>query len=301
MQYRPIHCSFWDDNYVEKLQPMEKLVFIYLLTNKRTTSIGLYELSFGRAAAEIGISVKDFETAIAKLEHDKKLIVDRESCEVLIVNWLGFHPSDGPKIRANMLKEIRKTHSARLVREWVRIAGGYKLELPGDPGNGRAVKPQVSSPLQPREKTKKTKDRPAPDPKVSMLRPAPPADVSAQIEDGPAKREHAVLEELLTTAKPDVAAVARAFYQACDGIGLAPNIDTFDLRRTEEMLGRSSVDRLTNLVRYAVWLSKEKGYALTLHGCYRPLVTNQYNQSWAKKAWEYPDLKDAPVDREWWG
>ena len=52
---RSINTHFWDDNYIVELDPIEKLMFLYLITNPLTTIAGAYELPLRRIAFDTGI------------------------------------------------------------------------------------------------------------------------------------------------------------------------------------------------------------------------------------------------------
>jgi hypothetical protein len=43
--YRPLYCSFWTDPDMEKLTPLEKLVYAMLMTCAQTTESGIYAIS----------------------------------------------------------------------------------------------------------------------------------------------------------------------------------------------------------------------------------------------------------------
>lgn len=52
---RYINTKFWDDSYVIELDPIEKLLFLYFLTNPLTNISGVYEISLRRIAFDTGI------------------------------------------------------------------------------------------------------------------------------------------------------------------------------------------------------------------------------------------------------
>lgn len=58
---RYINTKFWNDNYVSELDPIEKLLFIYFLTNEHTNISGVYEIPLKVVAMETGID-KDMVT-----------------------------------------------------------------------------------------------------------------------------------------------------------------------------------------------------------------------------------------------
>ena len=42
---RSLNTAFWSDTWVEDLEPLKKLLFIYLVTNDKTNMLGIYEAS----------------------------------------------------------------------------------------------------------------------------------------------------------------------------------------------------------------------------------------------------------------
>lgn len=52
---RSVSTHFWNDNFVIDLDPLEKLLFLYLLTNPNTNMLGIYELHVRKIAFETGI------------------------------------------------------------------------------------------------------------------------------------------------------------------------------------------------------------------------------------------------------
>lgn len=52
---RLINTKFWDDQYVTKLDPSEKLLFLYFLTNTQTTVLGIYPIELRRISFDTGL------------------------------------------------------------------------------------------------------------------------------------------------------------------------------------------------------------------------------------------------------
>ncbi len=102
---RIVNTKFWDDSYIAGLSPLEKLVFLYLITNPLTNISGVYELPLKRAAFDIGMSGKDIEVVFKKFETDGKLA--RFGSWVGVVNFVK-HQTLNPKIKIGILQELRK-------------------------------------------------------------------------------------------------------------------------------------------------------------------------------------------------
>jgi hypothetical protein len=52
---RSVNTHFWSDTYVVDLDPIEKLLFLYLITNEKTNMLGIYELHIRRISFDTGI------------------------------------------------------------------------------------------------------------------------------------------------------------------------------------------------------------------------------------------------------
>ena len=83
---RSLNTAFWSDTWVEELEPMQKLLFIYLVTNEKTNMLGIYEASVKKISFETGIVpivvktyLKDFEKA------EKVKYIDNR---VILINYM---------------------------------------------------------------------------------------------------------------------------------------------------------------------------------------------------------------------
>lgn len=69
---RSINTKIWDDVWFESLTSEEKLVWLYLLTNKNTNMLGVYELSEKKIAFEIGLPLENIRKAFKSFESQKR-------------------------------------------------------------------------------------------------------------------------------------------------------------------------------------------------------------------------------------
>ncbi len=72
-QSRYVNTHFWTDNYVYELDPTQKLLFLYLLTNDATNIAGIYEFNIRKAAMETGIDKDMIEKIIDKFTADDRV------------------------------------------------------------------------------------------------------------------------------------------------------------------------------------------------------------------------------------
>ena len=94
---RSVNTHFWDDGYIVDRDPIEKLLFLYLLTNPLTSIAGVYELSVRKVAFDTGIDKEMVEKILGRFESDGKILY-RDGWVVL----LNFF--DNQKMNPNMVK-----------------------------------------------------------------------------------------------------------------------------------------------------------------------------------------------------
>lgn len=63
---RYINTKFWSDSFIVELNPLERYLFIYLLTNEHTNISGVYELPIRTMAFETGLDVEMLPKMIDK-------------------------------------------------------------------------------------------------------------------------------------------------------------------------------------------------------------------------------------------
>jgi len=70
---RYVNTKFWDDNYVIELDPIEKLLFLYFMTNPLTNIAGIYEISLKRISFDTGIDKEMVLKIISRFSKEKKI------------------------------------------------------------------------------------------------------------------------------------------------------------------------------------------------------------------------------------
>lgn len=104
---RYINTKLWNDNWIRTLNPLDRYLFIYLLTNEHTNIAGIYELPVGSMAYESGLDERDLQNAMLKRLEPKVYYIDGW---VIICNFPKHQDYEkSPKIRAGIetcLKDI---------------------------------------------------------------------------------------------------------------------------------------------------------------------------------------------------
>ena len=69
---RYISTSFWDDEWIQTLDPSEKLLYLYLMTNPLTTISGAYKISLRRMVFDTGFNDDTVKRILDKFQAKKK-------------------------------------------------------------------------------------------------------------------------------------------------------------------------------------------------------------------------------------
>ena len=96
---RMVKDSFWTDPYIEDLDPIEKLMFLYLLTNPLCNILGIYEIRIKRIAYETGIDKDMIDKIFDRFIKDDKLI--RVDDWIIITNF-AKNQSINPSVQIGM-------------------------------------------------------------------------------------------------------------------------------------------------------------------------------------------------------
>ena len=94
---RLVNCKFWDDKYTSNLDPIEKLLFLYFLTNPLTNLIGVYEIELRRIAFDTGIDKEMVNKIIERFSRDKKIYYF--DGYIIIKNFVKFQNEGSEKIK----------------------------------------------------------------------------------------------------------------------------------------------------------------------------------------------------------
>jgi len=119
---RYIDTSFWSDEYIESLDPLERYLYIYFLTNPLTNIAGAYKMSVKRMAFETGID-KDMVTKMIGRFTDAQKIAHIDGY-IVIKNFIKHQ-----KVNDNIKKGIDKILSElpESVTNWLNGEGVESL------------------------------------------------------------------------------------------------------------------------------------------------------------------------------
>ncbi|URZ07557.1 hypothetical protein [Clostridium felsineum] len=117
-KYRHIYTIFWEDpDVMENFTPEDKLFYLYLLTNPRTTQIGVYQILKKEIAFELGYSIESVNSLISRfVEHHKIIKYNDKTREIAIKNWGKYNlKNSGKPIRDCINSELPKVKDKELL------------------------------------------------------------------------------------------------------------------------------------------------------------------------------------------
>lgn len=102
---RMVNTRFWIDDYISHLDPIEKLLFLYFLTNPFTDICGFYEIPIKNIALDTGIDKEMVVKILGRFERDGKVFY-RDG-------WIGIknfakHQLDNPKVNRGIELGLEK-------------------------------------------------------------------------------------------------------------------------------------------------------------------------------------------------
>jgi hypothetical protein len=103
---RMIKDSFWTDTYISNLDPIEKLLFIFLLTNPLCNIAGIYEIQIRRIAFDTGIDRDMVEKLLQRLEIDEKIL--RIDDWIVIINFARHQSYKNPNVTKGIKRIIEE-------------------------------------------------------------------------------------------------------------------------------------------------------------------------------------------------
>ena len=131
MAKRIISTGFWEDEKViDHFSPEDKYFMLYLLTNPKTTTIGIYKLPKKIAAFELGYTRDTVSVLLDRFQNKYNMIVYlEEEQEIAVLNSLKYTISKGGKPIEDMvnreLKAVKNIQSLQAIYNHLSVWWDY--------------------------------------------------------------------------------------------------------------------------------------------------------------------------------
>jgi len=111
--HRYISTSYWDDAWIQTLNPFENLVFLHLMTNPLTGISGIYKITDRRISFDTKIGEEEVRGILKKFHDVKKAL--RLGEYIILPSWPKHQNWEtSPKIKQGIINELMKLNDAEL-------------------------------------------------------------------------------------------------------------------------------------------------------------------------------------------
>jgi len=123
-KYRAVYSDFWTDTTVINMfTPEDRLVYLYSITNARTTISGCYEISSRQISFETGLTMAAVEESLVRLESYGRI---RRSGEwVLITNFWRYQWSKSDTTKKAVIDSVRQIKPKYLADMLMERVNGF--------------------------------------------------------------------------------------------------------------------------------------------------------------------------------
>lgn len=131
---RIIDTRLWeDDKFREELPRLGQILWLYLLTNEKSTSIGIYAINFDKIAFDTKLSIEEVKQYLMKLTDLEMLEYDTKTKEVLIYNSPIYNWNSAGKPIYDMVRsELSNVKCFALIQKSYQHLMNYVEEHPQD-------------------------------------------------------------------------------------------------------------------------------------------------------------------------
>jgi hypothetical protein len=102
---RMINTRIWNDSWFRTINPLDRYLFLYFLSNSHTNICGIYELPIDTIAYETGIDFRDIEKSMLPKLEPKIYYIDSY---VIIINFIKYQNYNSPKIKSGIMAEFNQ-------------------------------------------------------------------------------------------------------------------------------------------------------------------------------------------------
>lgn len=122
--YRQIHTQIWTDNWFLELEPDEKLLFIYLFSNDKSSLSGIYEIHDKLISFETGMKMSRINTILNKFADSGKVYA--QDGLIWIVNMKKYHAYKNESVKTRIETDIKALPDCELKNKFL-IHSGHTL------------------------------------------------------------------------------------------------------------------------------------------------------------------------------
>jgi len=123
--HRYISTTFWDDAWIQGLDPEEKFIYLYLMTNPLTSISGVYKITDRRISFDTGHTEEKIKAVLEKFGKARKAI--RMGEYVVLPSWPKHQSWETmPKIKQGIMNDLNMLKDDELM---IVYSSGYKFPM----------------------------------------------------------------------------------------------------------------------------------------------------------------------------
>lgn len=123
---RYVSTSFWDDGWIQTLDPSEKLLYLYLMTNPLTNIAGVYKITDRRISFDTGFNLDTIRHIFRKFEKAGKAY--RKDEYVVIPSWPKHQKWEkSSKVNEGIIR-ILKELDVEILKYLVQVGYRYPID-----------------------------------------------------------------------------------------------------------------------------------------------------------------------------
>ena len=115
--FRQIHVKIWKDPWFLELEPDEKLLFTYLVTNESTNLAGIYEISMRVMEFETGMTRERLSEILAKFSENDKVYCEGDI--VWVVNLRRYHETGSERVKKRILADVARIPPSEILERYI--------------------------------------------------------------------------------------------------------------------------------------------------------------------------------------
>lgn len=121
---RPVPCNLYSWPRVLGLLPDQKLLVVYLWTNRFTSAAGCYQIPISMAAVELGLNENSLAEALRDFQRRELILFDEKTNEIFVLDWFRFH-----KFATNSQNQQLKMAVSKIESESLKNAVLLKIKV----------------------------------------------------------------------------------------------------------------------------------------------------------------------------
>lgn len=130
-KYRQLFTQFWSDSFILELTPDEKLFYVYLISNSKTTQCGIYELSSRIIEIETGHNKETVEKLLHKFCECNKILYCPATKEIMVINWMKYNVPNNINAIKCVNREIARVKNKEFLKILYKKCEFDQLDVAG--------------------------------------------------------------------------------------------------------------------------------------------------------------------------